>query len=80
MIKKFILLGLVLFIFLALVGPAVGPVVAQDRGQITVTNSTIQMDYPNNMNFSCQVADNVNITAIRLQYQVATNDLRPGYQ
>ena len=64
------MLALVPFVFLALVSPAVGPVVAQDRGQITITNSTIQMDYPNNMNFSCQVADNVNITTIRLQYQI----------
>ncbi len=70
MTKKVILIGLVLFTFLALLSPGVDRVIAQDQGQIAVTNSTIRMDYPNSMNFSCQVTDNVNITTIRLQYQV----------
>ena len=70
MTKKVVLIALVLFTLLALLSPGVNRVIAQDQGQITVSNSTIRMDYPNNMNFSCQVADNVNVTSIRLQYQV----------
>ena len=70
MIKKVTLLAVSIFICLALLIPAVSPAAAQGQGQITVTNSAIQMDYPDNMNFSCAVKDNVNITSIRLQYQV----------
>lgn len=71
MTKKVFLAVAVLFMIMALVSPVVSPVIAQNQGQISVTNSTIQMDYPNNMNFSCQVTDSVTITSIRLEYQVA---------
>jgi hypothetical protein len=70
MTKKVTLLVVVTAVLLVSLCPAAGPALAQGSGQITVTNSTVQMDYPDNMNFSCIVKDNVNITSLRLQYQV----------
>jgi len=51
-------------------GSAIAPVYAQTAGQIAVSNSTIQVDYPNSLTFSCHVQNNTNITDIRLEYQV----------
>jgi hypothetical protein len=68
MIKKVILT--VIIINLIIILSAVGPVVAQGEGQITVSNSTAQMDFPLTLNFSAQVKSNVNITDIRVEYQV----------
>jgi hypothetical protein len=45
-------------------------VYAQGSGQIAVSNSTIKVDYPNNLTFSCHVQNNTKITDIRLEYQV----------
>jgi hypothetical protein len=70
MTKKVIALVLVIFIFLTVLSPAVISAPAQSQGQITVTNSNIQMAYPDAMNFSCAVKDNVTVTSVRLQYHV----------
>jgi len=70
MTKRVAILAGVFFVLIALLWPAVRWVEAQDGGQIAVTNSTVKMDYPTNMDFSCQATDSVNITNVRLQYQV----------
>ena len=49
-------------------------------GQIAVSNSTIQVDYPNSLTFSCHVQNNTKITDIRLEYQVAPNEFCPGHE
>jgi hypothetical protein len=68
--KKIIALIITLCLLLSVLSPALTPVIAQSQGQIAISNSTIQPNYPNSLNFSCQVNDNVNITDIRLQYRV----------
>lgn len=70
MIKKVTILVVALFMFLTLLSPAAEPVMAQGQGQITVSNSTAEMNFPLSLNFSAQFKSNVNITGIRLEYQV----------
>jgi len=48
---------------------AVRPVLAQQQA-ISVSNSSVQPDYPNSLTFSCSVKSPSNITDIRLDYQV----------
>ena len=71
MIKKVAILSVSLCLLLTVCGSAIAPVYAQGPGQIAVSNSTIQVDYPNSLTFSCHVQNNTNITDIRLEYQVA---------
>jgi hypothetical protein len=66
MIKKLIALGLLLTAFATLVYPAL----AQSQNQITVANSSIKGNYPASLTFSCQAQSNVNISEVRLEYQV----------
>jgi hypothetical protein len=68
--KKIILIFVTIGLLLSIMALAMAPVFAQNQGQIKVSNSTVQPSYPLSLNFSCQVNDNVNITDIRLQYQV----------
>jgi hypothetical protein len=70
MIKKVAILAVSLCLLLTVCGSAIAPVYAQTAGQIAVSNSTIQVDYPNSLTFSCHVQNNTNITDIRLEYQV----------
>jgi hypothetical protein len=70
MIKKGIVLVVLLSLLLTCLSPAIGPAIAQGQGQITVSNSTAQMNFPLSLNFSSQVKSNVNITDIRLRFQV----------
>jgi hypothetical protein len=70
MIKKVTILTASLCLLFTMWSPAVYPLSAQGQGQITVTNSNIQADYPNSLTFSCRAQSNVDITDIRLEYQV----------
>ena len=70
MIKKVSIIAASLFLLFTILSPAIYPVSAQAQDQIVVTNSTIQANYPNSLTFSCRVQSNVNITDIRLEYQV----------
>ncbi|MGP8079400.1 MAG: peptidase MA family metallohydrolase [Dehalococcoidales bacterium] len=70
MLKKAAIFIVSLCLLFTVCGPAIAPVSAQGQGQIAVSNSTIQVDYPNSLTFSCHVQDNTNITDIRLEYQV----------
>ena len=66
MIKKVAILSVSLCLLLTVCGSAIAPVYAQGPDQIAVSNSTIQVDYPNSLTFSCHVQNNTNITDIRL--------------
>ena len=66
MIKKVIILGLLLTAFTTLVHPAL----AQSQNQITVSNSGVEESYPASLTFSCQAQSGVDISEIRLEYQV----------
>ena len=70
MIKKLTTLAISLCLLFTIWSPTIYPVSAQGQDQIVVNNSTIQANYPDSLNFSCHVQDNVNITDIRLDYQV----------
>jgi hypothetical protein len=70
MIKKFLLMMIVLGLLFTVLSSASGPALAQGQGQITVSNSTAQMNFPLALNFSSQIKSNVNITDVRLRYQV----------
>src|SRR5271157_1961172 len=71
MLKKATIFIVSLCLLFTIFGPAIAPVSAQGQNQIAVSNSTIQVDYPNSLTFSCHVQNNTNITDIRLEYQVA---------
>jgi hypothetical protein len=70
MTKKLSILVVSLCLIFTILNPAVFPVSAQGQGQITVNSSTIKANYPSNLTFSCHVQDTVNISDIRLEYQV----------
>jgi hypothetical protein len=68
MFRKITTLTVLLCLFFTLMSPAVDRVSAQ--AQIAVSNSAIQIDYPGSITFSCHVQSSLNITDIRLEYQV----------
>ena len=70
MTKKLSILVVSLCLIFTILSPAVFPVSAQGQGQITVNSSTIKANYPSSLTFSCRVQDTVNISDIRLEYQV----------
>jgi hypothetical protein len=70
MIKKTVLFVVSLCLLFAVCGPAVAPASASGTNPIAVSNSTIQVDYPNSLTFTCHAQDNAKITDIRLEYQV----------
>ena len=70
MVKKISIFAVSLCLLLIVCGSAIAPVYAQGSGQIAVSNSTIKVDYPNSLTFSCHVQNNTKITDIRLEYQV----------
>jgi hypothetical protein len=70
MIKKLNILIITVCLLFTAFGLLLNPVMAQNQGQITVSNNKIQSNYPLSLNFSAQITDSVNITDIRLQYQV----------
>jgi hypothetical protein len=70
MIKKIALVTAVLLLVLLVLSSLAGPVTAQGSGSISIANSTAQMDFPLKLNFASQISSNVNITDIRLRYQI----------
>ena len=71
MLKKVAILAIFLCLLLfTIFGSAIYPLSAQGQGQITVSSSTVQANYPNSLTFSCHAQSNANITDIRLEYQV----------
>ena len=70
MIKKVTTLAVSLCLLFTMCSPWIYPVSAQGQGQITVNSSAVRPNYPNDLTFSCHVQDSINITDIRLEYQV----------
>lgn len=70
MIKKVCILAISLCLLFAVLSPVTYPVSALGPDQITVTNSAVKANYPDSLTFSCQAQSSVNITDIRLEYQV----------
>jgi hypothetical protein len=70
MIRRVTILAVSLCLLFATLSPVTYPVSAQGAGQITVNNIAIQAKYPSSLTFSCRAQSNVNITDIRLEYQV----------
>ncbi len=70
MIKKIVLVAIVLGLLLTVLSPGLAAVSAQGQGQITVSGSSARMNFPLTLNFTAQVKSNVDITDIRLRYQV----------
>ena len=70
MFKKATILAVSLCLLFTIWSPVVSPVSAQGQDQISVNNSSIQPNYPDSLTFSCHVQSDVNITDIRLEYQV----------
>lgn len=66
MISKVRILALALLVFLPLLSPA--PVQAQ--GELTIVDSSVQADFPHRLSFSLSAKSDVNITDVRLHYQV----------
>ncbi len=70
MISKIRTLTLALCLLLVMLSPVLAQAQGKGQGQINVSNSTAQMNFPLSLNFSTQVKSNVNITDIRLRYQI----------
>jgi hypothetical protein len=68
MTKRIGILAVVMVLLLILVSPALSQVSGQ--GQISVSNSAAQIDFPLNLNFSATIKSNAAITDIRLRYQI----------
>ena len=66
MIKKIGILALVAGLFLVVLSSSS----AQVEGQLTVLDSSTQVDFPSRLGFSLSVESDVNITDIRLRYKV----------
>jgi len=70
MTKKVTILAVFLCLLLAIFSPAIYPLLAQGQDQITVSNSTIQENYPSSLTFSCHAQSSASITDVRVEYQV----------
>jgi len=66
MIKKLVLFALIVCLFLGVLSP----VLAQAQGELTILDSSVQVEFPSNLDFSLSAQSDVNITDIRLHYIV----------
>ena len=66
MIRKTCILALVVCLFLVVLSPSL----AQVQGELTVLDSSTQVEFPSRLSFSLSVESDVNITDIRLRYKV----------
>jgi hypothetical protein len=70
MTKKLGVITLVLVFVVMLAVQTAGPAAAQTSNSISVSGSSAAMDFPLSLNFSAHVSSQVNITDIRLKYEV----------
>ncbi len=70
MTKRVTILAVLIFLLCTVWSPVIYQVAGQAQDQITVSNSTVQANYPSSLTFSCYAQSNADITDIRLQYQV----------
>jgi hypothetical protein len=68
LIKKIGLIAIALGLILVLISPVM--VQGQSQGQITVSGSEAQVNYPQTINFSAQIKSSAVISDIRLCYQI----------
>ncbi len=66
MIRKVSILALVVCLFLPLLSPGL----VQAQGELTIVDSSVQADFPHRLSFSLSAESDVNITDVRLHYQV----------
>ncbi len=66
MIKKACVLALVTYLFLAILSPGV----VQAQSELTILDSSAQVEFPSKLSFSLSAENDVNITDIRLHYTV----------
>ena len=66
MIKKLVLFALIICLFLGVLSPTL----VQAQGELTILDSSVQLEFPTKLNFSLSVQSDVNITDIRLHYIV----------
>ncbi len=66
MIKKASILALVVYLFLVVLSPGL----SQAQGELTVLDSSTQVEFPSQLSFSLSLESDVNITDIRLRYKV----------
>jgi hypothetical protein len=70
MTKKITVLAISLCGLFTACAVVVCPALAQSQGAISVTSSSVEANYPTSLTFSCQAQSNVNVTGVRLEYQV----------
>ena len=66
MIKKLILLALIACLFLGILSPSL----VQAQAELTILDSSAEVEFPTRLNFSLSAQSEVNITDIRLHYTV----------
>jgi len=66
MIRKVSILALVVCLFLPLLSPGL----VQAQSELTIVDSSVQADFPHRLSFSLSAESDVNITDVRLHYQV----------
>ena len=66
MIKKLVLLASIACLFLGILSPGL----VQAQGELTILDSSVQLEFPTRLNFSVSAQSDVNITDIRLHYTV----------
>jgi len=66
MIKKLVLLASIVCLFLGILSPSL----VQAQGELTILESSVQLEFPTRLNFSVSTQSDVNITDIRLHYTV----------
>ena len=59
-----------LILCLLILCPSTAPAAAEGSSTITVTDSTVAMDFPLALNFSARINSNVNVTDVRLKYKI----------
>jgi len=70
MTKKLIITAIGFCLLFTMIIPSNSPTLAQSQDPITVGSSTVEVDYPNSLTFSCHVQDDTNVTDVRLEYKV----------
>lgn len=70
MIKRVVMVTAALILFLTLLNPVIATGQQGQAGQIAVSNSTAQMNFPLSLIFSAQIKSNTNVTDIRLRYRI----------
>jgi hypothetical protein len=66
MTRKILLSSILVFVLLCLVSPST----AQEQNQLSVSNSTVKMNFPLTLNITSSIKSNVDITNVRIRYKI----------